>query len=122
MVLSALTLCAGLVRTALGLSSYLHWAAWVMIPEGLASLPLCQARKEDQWQRWEQILPSNSCGETGSCPSSTLLRLWLSKLRDLPVLILADPEGRVTAPCLGLPVRPLSRVPWRQAGPTEKQS
>ena len=55
-------------------------------------------------------------------PLLPLLRLWLSKLRDLPVLILADPEGRVTAPCLGLPVRPLSRVPWRQAGPTEKQS
>lgn len=113
MVLSALTPCAGLVRAALGLSSYLHWAAWFL--RGWHHSHSARQRKEDQWQRWEQILPSNS-------PSSTLLKLWLSKLGDLPVLILADPKGRVTAPCLGLPVRPLSRVPWRQAGPTEKQS
>lgn len=48
-------------------------------------------------------MPSNSCRETGSRPSSTLPRPWLSKLRDLPVLMLADPEGRVSLPCVSSP-------------------
>lgn len=34
-----------MLRVALGLWGCLHWAAWVMVPEGLALLPLCQAEK-----------------------------------------------------------------------------
>lgn len=70
--LSVLTLC-GILRVALGLGGCLHWAAWVRVPEGLALLPLCQAKRErpTNGRGGSGVLPSNSCGETGSCPSST---------------------------------------------------
>lgn len=120
--LSVLTLC-GILRVALGL--------WGMPPlgslgegsrgAGIAPTLPGKERKADQWQRWERSFAQQQLWRDRKLP---LLhhylppRPWLSRHRDLPVLILADPEERVTAPCPGLPSRP----PWRQGYPTENRS